>query len=428
MADNKKINSNNYIDNNKNISYNIPNKYIFIIKNDKKIKKIEQLNYFTNTNQFTQEQKIINIKSNAIKRIFNELTYNNITNDKLNIHNDHTTPSLSNKKTNLILYSKFDSNIDQNSSLLNNDVSSDLTKIQDEVTNFYNENGFFKDSSISKNYQKNNVDDKTYKIELTQFLEKIPISTLQKGPFQIFKSKITTEIRLQGKYFEKTMLFYFLYRNLNEQQREIYQTFWKMLINSELENKLPLSLPFMETTKNLLDNTSSINTNAQYNNILEVDSEEIIYRSKIISHNPPLVSYKEGIINKSKSIKKTVLVKLKTVEKNSTNTFILNPTKNVSKNKFFYNTPYLIWLDSMINQFVRRFSSNEVIKDIEIEKIIFQLALNMGKKWTEMTMPQKSEWVRKIKNDYKNNKKLNKETRIDQLDTSFNSNDKLNIN
>ena len=63
------------------------------------------------------------------------------------------------------------------------------------------------------------------------------------------------------------MLFYFLYRNLNEQQREIYQTFWKMLINSELENKLPLSLPFMETTKNLLNNTSSINTNAQYNNI-----------------------------------------------------------------------------------------------------------------------------------------------------------------
>ena len=36
MADNKKINSNNYIDNNKNISYDIPNKYIFIIKNDKK--------------------------------------------------------------------------------------------------------------------------------------------------------------------------------------------------------------------------------------------------------------------------------------------------------------------------------------------------------------------------------------------------------
>ena len=108
MADNKKINSNNYIDNNKNISYDIPNKYIFIIKNDKKIKKIEQLNYFTNTNQFTQEQKIINIKSNAIKRIFNEFTYNNITNDKLNIHNDHTTPSLSNKKTNLILCSKFD--------------------------------------------------------------------------------------------------------------------------------------------------------------------------------------------------------------------------------------------------------------------------------------------------------------------------------
>ena len=82
----------------------------------------------------------------------------------------------------------------------------------------------------------------------------------------------------------------------------------------------------------------------------------------------------------------------------------------------------------MINQFVRRFSSNEVIKDIEIEKIIFQLALNMGKKWTEMTMPQKSEWVKKIKNDYKNNKKLNKETIIDQLDTSFNLNDKLNIN
>ena len=52
----------------------------------------------------------------------------------------------------------------------------------------------------------------------------------------------------------------------------------------------------------------------------------------------------------------------------------------------------------------------------------------MGKKWTEMTMPQKSEWVKKIKNDYKNNKKLNKETIIDQLDTSFNLNDKLNIN
>ena len=88
------------------------------------------------------------------------------------------------------------------------------------------------------------------------------------------------------------------------------------------------------------------------------------------------------------------------------------------------------WFESSVAQ-VRFLVSRNLFLfklDIEIEKIIFQLALNMGKKWTEMTMPQKSEWVKKIKNDYKNNKKLNKETIIDQLDTSFNLNDKLNIN
>lgn len=407
MVINKKIDNNNYINNDKNTLDNISTKYIFIIKNVKKIKKIEQLNYFINKNQFTQVKKIINIKNNAIKEVFynnknlfSKQVCNSVINNKLPIHNNYTAFSSSDEKINFTLYSKTDSNIYQ-------------TKIQDEVNNFYNKNNI-----NSQNYQKNNVNDKSYKIELKQFFEKTPISILQKGPFQIFKSKIITETRLQGKYFEKTIFFYFLYRNLDIQQRKIYQTFWKILINTELENKLSLTLPLTATIKNSLNNT-----------FLEPDSKESTYKLNINSHNLPLTSYKEGIINTSKSIKNPIFVKLKTMGKNSTNTFILNPTKNILKNNFFYNTPYLIWLDSMINQFIQRFSSNKPIKNIEIEKIIFQLALNMGKKWTEMTMSQKSEWIKKIKNNYKNDKKSNKEALANQLNTSsFNSNNKLNIN
>lgn len=326
---------------------------------------------------------------------------------------------------------------------------------------YYDENGLQKNNNINLTNNLTSNNPTTNSISYNNSTNNHTVTT--KGPFSIFKSKIEASNKIGGIAHEKNLFFYFLFRNMNVNQREVYKkmylTYIKSIALPRNTNNYESNLINDETNFNHYSE-SYTNNYHQSQKRSKIKSKKVLPRRKSsarsivedthfmseeysddihnltdiynaveikqkrqldLSEMPPVIEY---VPKKCRPVQKkpraAVAVALRNKYKRNLNLNNLtlnneiaqeknmekqiNSNINTTKSKdLFVNTPFLVWLDSMINQYLKRFSINpDAEKDYfetMAEQKTFQLALNMGKEWQKMSIKEKSEWIKEQKND-----------------------------
>ncbi|ORD93626.1 hypothetical protein ECANGB1_1865 [Enterospora canceri] len=267
--------------------------------------------------------------------------------------------------------------------------------VQNDSSNYYNKDGF-------------NVKE-VYKKGLSAFVAKNNLANLSSGPFGIFKSKIKCSNTLLGVVREKTLFMYFLYRNLRctKEYEELYRAYVPRPENKSIESyKIGEMYLVGNRTGNRVRNRA-VSLPKYRDNHFACESDENCKNMKITE--------KKGVTRGRKSCATTKNRAIKTnkhynppIDNQDIRKYKGWIAENVPKIRTisekepeYRNVPYLVWIDSMVNHFIKRFYKSMDLEDdeIEIERTVFQLALRLGTEWGMMGMNQKQEWLKKAKKD-----------------------------